>query len=1011
MSYQYPEIRAFDGLYLQSNSFEVPDGAMEMANNIVIRSDKIISKTKGYFEYWAPTGAEAVDDLQAVYTYQGKVIGVFANGAGYFTDTYPFGGTYNSVGALTVLTGESLTADASTMFSQANNNLYFTASEGVYKLEAFDSAIRKVGVPPGLSMQAASIYEDDGVLEPDSQTGYRAVFGRRDGNGNLNLGAPGDVVDVGVPATQTALAYSITSGVVTVTTNSTAYNGRTGQTVVIGAATNAALNGSQVITGVSGGTSFTFATAEPNSVGTLSVSVFATPTLRIDIPSEITSTADEWFVQIYRTSESTDVASAPDPDFKLVTEQVLTSADISVGFVRYTDIVDSSLLINSLELYTNPNSREGEAQANLRPPQAEVIGTYKGYSFYADVVTVQRLFLDMVNHITVDEVVFKVGATEEHYVPGTTVYAIPKAVTGAGTGVITITDSFNDPVIGDKFLIYDITGTLTAGVYTVTSASGLGTYTISAPGLTMTAGTVEFVQQANGYFIYDDIIDVSLTASENLSAVAQAFVRSVNQNSSIMYANYLSQFVDLPGKMGFQSKGVSDPIFVRLGSAASSPPFIQPVPTSFASGKQIYSENDDLAHGIFFSKVQEPEAVPVFNFFLIGSASARILSAVALRDCVVIVKEDGIWKITGDVLGDFAVTELDTTVRGLGSCTRAAAEINNTVIAMTNQGVVSITETSVSVISRRIEDVIQPLVGRDLEGTFLGGSETDRLFYVQTQNIGVGQDDVTWIYNVINSTWTQSDYVFSHIAIGPNEEVFGVRLNPGTGENVLYRQRKTQTLVDYCAGFAVGTAASVVPLSCVLTITGGNLVTPAVGDVILYDEVFNRITAVTGNGPYTLTFAQTTNIPNTGPTVTLFKAFTSNLKMAPFHAGMVGRSKHYAQLQIHLRQQAITDLVLSFGGAYFGSSEQTDWASSRISSAGSAGWGFAPWGLFPWGLTDGINLLAGTSPANIIRTYVPRFAARNTFLQTILSHSQAGQPMLIQALSFCVRGYGERTSK
>ena len=1009
MTYQYPEIRNFDGLYLQMNSFEVPDGAMEVANNIVIRSDKLISKTKGYFEYWSPSGSETVDDLSALYTYQGKVIGVFSNGLGYFTDSFPYGGTYNSLGVLTELSGESVTADASCMFSESNQNLYFTANEGIYKLESYDSAIRKAGVPPGLSITSTFVFAEDGVLVTNSQTGYRAVFGRRDTNGNLLLGAPSDVANVGVIAAQTGLAYSNTGGVCTVTTNSNAYDGRVGQQVIISAATDPTLNGTESINAVTSGTSFTFVNASANGSGTLTVSVFSTPSFRIDIPSEITSTADQWFVQIYRTSPSTGVADAPDPDFKLVTEQVLTTADISAGFVSFTDTVDSSLLINSLELYTNPNTREGEAQANVRPPQAEVIGVYKGYQYYADVVTVQRLFLDLVDRSTLNEVVFKVDATEEHYVPGTNVYNTPSTVTGSGTGTITITDFNNVPVTGDKFLIYGVTGTLPPGVYTVV-ATAFPVYSISAPGLTMTAGTVEFVQQANGYFLYDNIIDLSLTVAENLSNVAKSFVRSVNQNSSIMYANYLSQFIDLPGKMGFQSKGVSDPIYVRLGSTPVNPPFIQPVPTSFSTGKQVYSENDDLPNGIFFSKIQEPEAVPVLNFLLIGSAAGRILNAVALRDCIIVVKEDGIYKITGDVLGDFAVSELDTTVRGLGSCTRAAAEINNTVIAMSNQGVLSITESTVSVISRRIEDVIQPLVGRDLSGTFLGGSETDRLFYVQTKNINVGQDDVTWIYNFLNSSWTQSDYVFSHIGLGPNEEVFGVRLNPGTGENVLYRQRKTQTLVDYCAGFAVGTATSVVPLSLVFTITGGNSVTPGVGDVLLYDEVFNRITAVSGSGPYTLTLAQTTNIPE-GQTVTLFKAFTSNITMAPFHAGMVGRSKHFAQLQIHLRQQAITDLILSFGGAYFGSSESTDWLRSNISSSGSAGWGFAPWGLFPWGLTDGINLLPGTAAASIIRTWVPRFAARNTYIKPILEHTQAGQPLLIQALSWSVRGYGERTSR
>lgn len=44
MSYQHPEIKKFRGLYLQANSFDLPDGCLEDCNNAVISKDGIISK-------------------------------------------------------------------------------------------------------------------------------------------------------------------------------------------------------------------------------------------------------------------------------------------------------------------------------------------------------------------------------------------------------------------------------------------------------------------------------------------------------------------------------------------------------------------------------------------------------------------------------------------------------------------------------------------------------------------------------------------------------------------------------------------------------------------------------------------------------------------------------------------------------------------------------------------------------------------------------------------------------
>jgi hypothetical protein len=266
----------------------------------------------------------------------------------------------------------------------------------------------------------------------------------------------------------------------------------------------------------------------------------------------------------------------------------------------------------------------------------------------------------------------------------------------------------------------------------------------------------------------------------------------------------------------------------------------------------------------------------------------------------------------------------------------------------------------------------------------------------------------------LNQTWTTTTEVFKHLAIGPGDETFGILFDAEAGSDVIHRQRKTQTLVDYCGKYTRGTlTVDVGKLSGSFVVTGGNPVSPGIGDVILFNNVFTRIvTSRAVAGEFLFTFAQPTNIPVPGPTaVTIYKAYRSTVKMAPFHAGQVTLSKHFSQMQIHLRQAAISDLKITFGGAYFGSSEITNWSLSNISSAGSYGWGFSPWGFFAWGLADGIKLTAGTQSATIIRTYVPRFAARNTFIQAQIVHQIAGQPMFLQALGFDVRGYGSRTSK
>lgn len=1024
MPYTFPEIRSFAGLYLQQNSFQVPDGAMEVASKIVVRSDEVISKTNGLFEYWRPDGVSPLDTLSATYTYQGVLVGFFEEGIGYFTDTFPYGGTFNSVGDLTANDASDYTVSfsVSTEFMEQNQNLYMTANEGIYKIESFSDKARRAGVPPGLGLRNSLHYDAAGILESGSsgsQTAYRAVFGRRDLNGNLLLSAPSDVLTVGVLAPMPMMAYTVTAGVVSITLPIVEGDFEIGDTFTVSSATNGNLDGVQINTSPPGDNVLTFSTGEPNGSGTLTITLAIQPNLSIDIPSEISNIDDQYFVQLYRSTSSDGVTATPEPDFRLAVEQTLTQDDLDSGNVEITDLTDNLLL--GAFLYTNPNTREGPLQENSRPPMAKYLTLYKNYSAMANITSVQRALLDMVNpaELVSIDLLFKSGVTTERYRAVSTSNYDEVYPRNCSAAVLTITYGTHSFPLGSIIRLSNITGTVVPGDYAITSV-GATTMTITTTG-TMTAVTVQVISDGTA-FLYngfsstnpDGVFELR-NISEWTELAARDLCRAINQNrDSFMYANYISTFDEFPGKIAIQSKGYIDPIYVAYTATPTNPAFIQNIPSSFSTGIQFFSDNDLKPHWVYFSKVSEPEAVPIVNFFPIGSENSPIVDIFALKNSLIVLKTDGVYKVVGDVIDQFEVTPIDRTVKFIDGMGKPGNTINNTVIAFCNQGVVQISENSVQVISRRIEDVIQPLIGRDLSDTFLVGHESDRLFYVQTEGLNPGDAQVTWIYNVLNQTWTSTTDVFVELSLGPDNALFGVREDTTLLKNVLWRQRKTNTRVDWCNEYLVGNlTVDVSMLTGTFTPTAGNDVEPDIGDVILALNIFNRITDVTpSGGDYILTFAQMTSIPTGSPqVVTLYKAYESTIKMAPFHAGQVSRSKHYAQMQIHLRQQVLTDLTIQFAGAYFGGSEVTQWKSMSVSTAGASGWGFSPWGLFPWGLVDGANLVAGTEPANIIRLYVPRFAARNTFIQPILTHAQAAQPMFIQGIGWAIHGYNERTSR
>lgn len=993
----FPEIRKFSGLFLQSNSFDVPDGAMEVCRNVEIQSDAILQKTKGWYRYWTPSVGQ---ELKGLALYQG-FLHAFGEpwGVLYFTNNTSLD-QFSPVGDPHFLTGDTFAYDYTTRTAEQNQNLYYTTAEEIRKLEALGSPIRRAGVPPGLDLRATTGIGATGPLPPDSQTAYRIVFGRRDTNGNLLLGSPSDIATVGLNPDGTGFTYtSVGAGPWTVTVTTTQPHGLIpGSVVIITNGTDPDANGTKTVLTTPTALTFTYQVTSGNpAAGTLDYSYSATANLEFSLPEELLNVAqNNWFYQVYRTTPSAGVTVSPSPDFALIAEVNLTAADITNRFAFFTDDVDPSL--QGAELYTNPNSREGELQANARPPHAQDLQLYKGYMLYANTISKQRLFASLVDPTLLADVTFLVGGISESYIPGTTgVQNQTKLATGTGVGIITITYPNHGAVTGWTVDIQVNAGTAPSGVYTVGNVT-VNTFEITSVGNNASSVYFSFVKNNLGQPIFwQDNISSSLAVQ--IANTAQSLVKAINRNSLLIYANYSSTFDDAPGKMRFEQIHFDYVNTLTMTSSSPNQPFIPPM--------DIFATSDVFIDGIYVSKILEPEAVPVVNFFRVGARQKKIKRIFALRDSVIILKEDGIFRLTGDTVDQFQITILDGTVLAISEM--GVDKINNTVMAITNQGVVSISESSVQIVSRRIDDVIQPALG-DVNLAAAFGYEIGRTWYLSINQTIMNRGPQTYMYNVLNQSWTSTDVIFRNFNIGPLDEIFAII---GQEANYIARQRRTQNLTDYSSEFCTGTAQAYAGLmSGTLTITGGNPFIPANGDVIMYNGLFSRINTATQNGgSYDLTFTNTSNLPTSGPVnVVVYQAFESTMNFAPFHAGQVGREKQFTEFQLHLRQQSITNLDISFATESFGLSELTDWSITRVSQSPD-GWGINPWGLFPWGLEQSINVLAGTFPAAIIRTYIPLYAGRSTWIAPLLTHRQAGEPLLIQSMSYTVRGYRERVSR
>lgn len=230
--------------------------------------------------------------------------------------------------------------------------------------------------------------------------------------------------------------------------------------------------------------------------------------------------------------------------------------------------------------------------------------------------------------------------------------------------------------------------------------------------------------------------------------------------------------------------------------------FTVPVTVTVAGTSAVYqliadaesSDNEEKINRVYYSKYQQPEAVPLVNYFDIGATDKAILRIFPLRDSLFVFKEDGVYRISGN-FAPFDVTLFDS------SCILIAPDTvdvsNNQVYAWTTQGIQVVNESGSTVISKPINTDLQLISTYDnfKSASWGFGYESDSSYTVYTPL--ANEDEVGTIgyrYGITTNTWTTMDrsatcgIVFSKVD----------RQFLGAGDaNSLEEERKSYSRYDY----------------------------------------------------------------------------------------------------------------------------------------------------------------------------------------------------------------------
>lgn len=325
---------------------------------------------------------------------------------------------------------------------------------------------------------------------------------------------------------------------------------------------------------------------------------------------------------------------------------------------------------------------------------------------------------------------------------------------------------------------------------------------ISGP-CTATNIPIEFIDSTPGILNYtlvqsgvgEDLVNKrillprALSPAVSIDEFTKSLCRILNNNSSeYVNAYYIYNPNSNPGNIEFQSKDWDDvPIEFDFKPIQFRSNFKSEFPT--------LTENLKRGNRLYYSKFRQPEAVPLVNYIDVGSSDFEIDRIVALQESLFIFKKDGIFRLSGQTESSFSVILLDKSAYLVAA--DCVTVLNNLIYAFTSQGVVQVSESGVSIISRPIENLLYKYYSSEfsniLHTLFMFSSEEDRaLFFAVPQNSNDTYATLIYRFNIFTQAWTEWTLTAICAAVHDN------KIYLGAGDiNAIDIERKNFSKYDY----------------------------------------------------------------------------------------------------------------------------------------------------------------------------------------------------------------------
>lgn len=474
----------------------------------------------------------------------------------------------------------------------------------------------------------------------------------------------------------------------------------------------------------------------------------------------------------------------------------------------------------------------------------------------------------------------------------------------------------------------------------------------------------------------------------------QSLIHVLNRfNQTLVYAfdaTDSTSATSLPGDFFLQEQNIGGGVFEVSSSRSTCwNPALTTTP----------ADNQSLAGGGlgmgYCSKFQQPEAVPTSNTINVGNPNFEWLRNLPLRNSIIVLKADGLFQLTGTTF-PFTVTTLDTGT--ILTAPESCAVMSNQVFAYTNQGVVSIAETGPGIISRPIENILQPISSYLYPNfpmvTFGTAYETDRKYLMSTiSNMdSFERATIQYVYDTITESWTT--YVYPIAVWDILESPVDHRLYVGSADSAypfMFQERKSFTRIDFAdveiPVTITGFNGHTVTLTDTSKVTVGWSLAQLVPEVTATPSRLLNLSVITAViNATTITVTDIINWSLAGGTFTAIEQpIPVNVRYCPIIGGNQtgqpnnpGTVKFFKEAQFFFQDVEFDFVNVSFSSDLITNSQQIP----LVPIPASIGWGEFAWGQISWG---GLSQFA----VSAVRTYIPLPARRAHWLNIELNVSQA----------------------